>query len=105
MNNSLIAKKENTHVILAENDVAEGQTVLEAAIGLMEGCFFNSGETGETQNTLDESFVKEAGRLKADETGVKRYITAEEMNQAGNDYSSFNTAYWSVVNGVLGWKA
>ena len=102
MNNSLIAKKENTHVILAENDVAEGQTVLEAAIGLMEGCFFNSVET---ENTLDESFVKVSGRLKADETGVKRYITAEEMNQAGNDYSSFNTAYWSVVNGVLGWKA
>ena len=102
MNNSLIAKKENTHVILAENDVAEGQTVLEAAIGLMEGCFFNSDET---ENTLNESFVKVAGRLKADETGVKRYITSEAMNQAGNDYSSFNTAYWSVVNGVLGWKA
>lgn len=104
MNNSLVAKKTNTHVIMAENDVAENQTVVDAALSLMDGCFFNG--TGSSENTLDETFVKVAGRLKADETGVLRYATAEDMNAAGNDYTSFSSAYWSISeDGVLSWKA
>ncbi len=102
MNNSLVAKKANTHVIMAENDVAENQTVVDAALSLMDGCFFNGA--GSLENTLDETFVKVAGRLKADETGVLRYTTAELMKEAGNDYTSFNNAYWTVADGVLSWK-
>ena len=101
MNNSLVAKKSNTHVILAENDVAENQTALDAALNLMGGCFFN---TSDAENTLNESYVKVAGRLKNDETGVLRYATAEDMNAAGNDYTSFSSVYWTVSDGVLSWK-
>ncbi len=85
---------------------------------MYEGCFFN----GAYADYVDDGiYTNSTGKYNiaynenANDTfnvdyiriakGVKRYITAEAMNQAGNDYSSFNTAYWSVVNGVLGWKA
>lgn len=94
-NNSLVLKKSNTHVILAENEVSENNDKFTVAMSLLSGRFYNSNES---ENTLNDSYIFVM-------SGVKRYITAEAMNQAGNDYSSFNTAYWSVVNGVLGWKA
>lgn len=108
----------NSRVILAENEVAEGENELDVALNMYEGCFFN----GAYADYVDDGiYTNSTGKYNiaynenANDTfnvdyiriakGVKRYITAEAMNQAGNDYSSFNTAYWSVVNGVLGWKA
>ena len=94
-NNSLVLKKANTHVILAENEVTENNDKFNVAMSLLYGRFCNSDAS---ENTLNDSYIFVM-------SGVKRYATAGEMKNAGNDYSSFNTAYWSVVNDVLAWKA
>ena len=93
--NLALVVKTNTRVIMAENEVGENQTKLDVALKLLEGCFFNSTES---ENTLNENFIKTVA-------GVKRYATAEDMNAAGNEYTSFNDAYWTVADGVLSWKA
>ena len=36
--------------------------------------------------------------------GVKRYATAQAMQDANNDYTAFNNGYWTVTNGVLSWN-
>lgn len=93
-NNSLVLKKANTHVMLAENEVGEGIKKLTVATSLLSGRFYNSNES---ENALNDNYIFVM-------SGVKRYTTAEEMNNAGNDYSSFNAAYWSVENGVLSFR-
>ena len=38
-------------------------------------------------------------------TGVERYDTQGDFEQAtGNDYSSFNSVFWDILNGVPAWK-
>ena len=93
-NNSLVLKKANTHVMLAENEVGEDIKKLTVATSLLSGRFYNSTES---ENELNDNYIFVM-------SGVKRYVTAEEMNNAGNDYSSFNGAYWSVENGVLSFR-
>jgi len=93
-NNSLVLKKANTHVMLAENEVGEGTDKLTVATSLLSGRFYNSAES---ENTLNDSYIFVM-------SGVKRYTTADAMKNAGNDYSSFNAAYWSVENGVLSFR-
>lgn len=93
-NNSLVLKKANTHVMLAENEVGEGTDKWTVATSLLSGRFYNSTES---ENALNDNYIFVM-------SGVKRYTTAEEMKNAGNDYSSFNAAYWSVENGVLSFR-
>lgn len=84
----------SSKVILAENEATE-ETKLEKAKALIESeGMFNSEND---KNNFRVAQVKVT-------TGIKRYTTAELMKAAGNNYGSFNLAYWSVLDGVLSWK-
>lgn len=53
-NNSLVLKKANTHVILAENEVVENTDKLIVATSLLSGRFFNSSES---ENSLNDGYI------------------------------------------------
>ena len=116
---SAILQAGNSHIVLAENEVSEGESELEVALKLYQGCFFNGAKAEysddgiytdrngkynivyeeNANNTFNVNYIRTA-------KGVKRYATAEDMNAAGNDYTSFSSAYWSISeDGVLSWKA
>ena len=38
-------------------------------------------------------------------SGIYRYATVGDMQKANNDYSDFKSENWSVVDGVITWKA
>lgn len=87
-------------VIMAENEVAEGQEAVDAAADILNGWY---GKTADEIKALEGSGAK-FGRCKT-VSGVKRYATAEAMKGAENDYTSFSGEYWSVSDdGVLSWK-
>ena len=90
-NNSLVLKKANTHVILAENEVDEKTNKLTVATTLLSGRFFNSTES---ENALNDNYIFV-------QSGVKRYETVTAMIEADDDYSSFDKNFWNVKNGVL----
>lgn len=81
-------------VVLAENE-ATYETKLEKAKTLIE----NEGRF----NSDDAKANFKNGQVKVT-TGIKRYTTAELMKAAGNNYESFNRAYWTVSDGALSWK-
>ena len=35
---------------------------------------------------------------------IKQYISTADMAAAGNDYSTFDAAYWTIVDGIPTWK-
>lgn len=84
----------SSKVILAENEATE-ETKLEKAKALIES-------EGKFNSENDKNNFR-AAQVKVT-TGIKRYTTAELMKAAGNNYGSFNLAYWTVLDGVLSWK-
>ena len=82
-------------VVLAENE-ATYETKLDAAKTLIE----NEGRFN--NDAAKANFKNEQVKVT---TGIKRYTTAELMKAAGNNYESFNRAYWTVSDdGALSWK-
>lgn len=89
-NNSFVVKKDNTHVILAENEVVQGESYIDAALRLMSERFFNSDSN---QNDLNEKYVRVA-------SGVKRYDTTDDMLSDSNEYR-FSSDFWHLVEGCI----
>ena len=83
-----------SRVILAENE-ATYETKLDEAKALIE----NEGRFN--NDDAKANFKNEQVKVT---TGIKRYPTAELMKAAGNNYESFNRAYWTVLDGALSWK-
>lgn len=117
-NRSLVLQAANSRVVLAENEVSESESELEVALKLFEGCFFNGAKAEYTEdgiyknstgnyNIVYEENSNDTFNVNYIRTakGVKRYETVTAMKEAGNVYTSFNNAYWTVADGVLSWKA
>lgn len=92
-NLSLVVKN-NTKVIMAENEA--GEELIDAVAGILNG--WNDKDIEGVKSVLGANLFKIV-------EGVKRYANGEAMNAAGNDYASFSSDYWSVSDdGVLSWK-
>lgn len=52
----------------------------------------------------NETLTVEEGDILLTMNGVKKYSTRADMQAAGNTYTSFNNAYWTITDGTPVWK-
>lgn len=94
--------KTTSSVTIAENETDEtGLTVAEFKALRQEYVYEQLGGANNTNITKDTINKENIYRY----SGIYRYATVGDMQKANNNYSDFKSENWSVVDGVITWKA